>query len=313
MSKPLISICIPTYNRARFLKECLESITKQFSNQEIKKNVNVFILDNQSQDNTEEIAKKFTDTFKNVKYIKDSKKRNMIHGIIEVASLADGEYVWVFSDDDIHTKETLKVVIEFIKNNILDLIFCNISGFIENKILYPNLLKIDNDKIINNRKELFIFLNQKFYSTIHFYTTLCSNWIVKREIFVKNHYILEKFNNKLDMFPLPSLFFYTDIKFKSGIISKQILLIRGENTSWTKKNIFTNFIYSSRIWRDYYKKIVKYNKSFLPKYFILKVKIMNILAIKDFFKMILIKIFKKMQIYDKLRLIIKGKREVNEI
>ncbi len=129
MAQKLISICIPTYNRATFLQECLESITAQFSDQKIRDEVNVFILDNQSIDNTKEISDKFINLFDNVKYIRDSKNRKIAPGIIEAASLADGKYIWVFSDDDLQTNNTLKFIIDAININQPDLIISNLNSF----------------------------------------------------------------------------------------------------------------------------------------------------------------------------------------
>ena len=164
MDRPLISICIPTFNRARFLKECLASLTAQFSNLEIKNSVNITILDNQSADNTEEIAQTFTSRFSNVKYICDSEKRGLIPGIIKVASLADGEYIWVFSDDDIQANNSLEVVIDFIKKHKTDLVLCNLIGFSDNSpIQYKNLLKVKENVVATNKKDFFQILNQKWF------------------------------------------------------------------------------------------------------------------------------------------------------
>jgi glycosyltransferase involved in cell wall biosynthesis len=50
------SVCLPTYNRASFLKKCIESVISQtYSNFEL------IITDNQSTDNTKEIVSSFSD------------------------------------------------------------------------------------------------------------------------------------------------------------------------------------------------------------------------------------------------------------
>lgn len=294
MDRPLISICIPTYNRANFLKECLDSITSQFSNPEIKKNINVFVLDNQSKDDTEQVAKVFTDSFDNVTYIKDDENRDIVRGIVKAASLADGEYIWIFSDDDLQTNDSFSTIIEFINKHRSDLVLCNLSGFSDTSTTkYYNLMNISEDTILDNKKELFKILNKKFNINIDYYTTLCSNWIIKRDIFYKNYFIFDKYKGKLDMFPLPSLFFYTNTEFNTGLIAKQVVLNRGDNSSWGYKNEIKHFFYRNKLWRDYYQKIIINNRDILPKYFIIKVWIKNIFRFKDLLKIFLMKILKK--------------------
>ena len=56
MNKPLLSICIPTYNRAHYLKECLGSIVAQFDDRDVRDNVEVVVSDNASPDNTRELV-----------------------------------------------------------------------------------------------------------------------------------------------------------------------------------------------------------------------------------------------------------------
>lgn len=55
-SNPLISIIITTKNSSRTLEKCLESIKMQNY-----KNIELVVVDNNSTDNTKEIARKFTD------------------------------------------------------------------------------------------------------------------------------------------------------------------------------------------------------------------------------------------------------------
>ncbi len=55
MENPLVSVIIPTYNSSRTLEKCLESIKNQ-----TYKNVEIIVVDNNSTDNTKEIAKKYT-------------------------------------------------------------------------------------------------------------------------------------------------------------------------------------------------------------------------------------------------------------
>ena len=56
MENPLVSVIIPTYNSSRTLEKCLESIKNQ-----TYKNIEIIVVDNNSTDNTKEIAKKFAD------------------------------------------------------------------------------------------------------------------------------------------------------------------------------------------------------------------------------------------------------------
>lgn len=53
MKQPLVSVIVPTYNSGAFLDACLQSITEQSY-----QNIEIIIVDQESSDNTVEIAKK---------------------------------------------------------------------------------------------------------------------------------------------------------------------------------------------------------------------------------------------------------------
>ena len=54
MKKPLLSICIATYNRANFIGETLDSIILQLT-----EDVEVVIVDGASTDNTREVVESY--------------------------------------------------------------------------------------------------------------------------------------------------------------------------------------------------------------------------------------------------------------
>ncbi|MBI5639196.1 MAG: glycosyltransferase family 2 protein, partial [Nitrospirae bacterium] len=83
MNKFLVSICIPTFNRAELLDECLSSIVCQFKDGEIKRQVEVIISDNCSTDDTGKVAKKYCNLFDNIKYFGNLENIGMVGNMVK--------------------------------------------------------------------------------------------------------------------------------------------------------------------------------------------------------------------------------------
>lgn len=92
--KPTISICIPTFNRADYLEQTLQSVVHQTI-----KPFEVIIVDNASTDNTPQIAaryKKFGFT-----YIRNPKNLGMVGNYNRCLALAQGDYISFLHSDDL--------------------------------------------------------------------------------------------------------------------------------------------------------------------------------------------------------------------
>ena len=96
MSK--LSICIPTYNRSKYLLNCLNSIfiAKRTSDLEFE----VCISDNHSDEKIIPIINKFKKKFK-INFQKNNKNLGMAKNIIKSVSMAKGQYVWIMGNDDL--------------------------------------------------------------------------------------------------------------------------------------------------------------------------------------------------------------------
>jgi glycosyltransferase involved in cell wall biosynthesis len=107
MANPVVSVVIPTYNHAQFLKAALDSVVAQtFADWE------AIVVNNYSEDNTEEIVAAFNDArirlvnFRNHGIIAASRN----HGI----GLAGGEYVAFLDSDDTWYPEKLARCVEML-------------------------------------------------------------------------------------------------------------------------------------------------------------------------------------------------------
>jgi len=100
MNEPLVSVIIPTRNSARTLAKCLESIKNQSY-----KNIELIVVDNNSTDNTKEIAKQFTDKVFNFGPER-SAQRN--YG----AKQAKGEYLLIHDSDIYFNIDSVKECVE---------------------------------------------------------------------------------------------------------------------------------------------------------------------------------------------------------
>ena len=115
-SKILLSIAIPTYNRAAFLKNLLDNIVSQVS--EVRDKVEICISNNGSTDNTREVVMNFKKKYPDlIKYNENEENLGFDKNLLKVMNMAGGKFVWTFSDDDLIVKDGIKRVIKLIEKN----------------------------------------------------------------------------------------------------------------------------------------------------------------------------------------------------
>jgi glycosyltransferase involved in cell wall biosynthesis len=89
-----ISVCIPAYKNAGFLKRCLDSLTTQTF-----KEVEVIISDDSPDDSVQQIAEQFKDILK-LHYIKNEPSKGTPANWNYALQHASGEYIKLMHDDD---------------------------------------------------------------------------------------------------------------------------------------------------------------------------------------------------------------------
>jgi glycosyltransferase involved in cell wall biosynthesis len=94
----MLSICIPTYNRAAHLANCLNSIILSKLRSNLK--FQVCISDNHSTDETEKVVRHAQSAIE-IKYHKNTKNLGITRNFLNVVSMADGDFVWLIGDDDL--------------------------------------------------------------------------------------------------------------------------------------------------------------------------------------------------------------------
>jgi len=126
----ILTISIPTYNRAIFLERSLHSICKQL-NSEIPIIIKVF--DNNSTDNTHEIVKSFMDKYPQISYTKNERNIGPDLNIGQCYYLSKTKYTWVFGDDDILLDGALLYLTNILNSDIeYGLAFLNYCIFFDN-------------------------------------------------------------------------------------------------------------------------------------------------------------------------------------
>lgn len=113
-SKPLLTIGIPTYNRAGFLDKCLDSI---YSEVKYDPNFEIVISDNASTDNTYEIVQKYKESYNNIVYYKQPQNVGFSKNLKAVLDLATGQYINPHGDDDFFNPGMIYEIINMINKN----------------------------------------------------------------------------------------------------------------------------------------------------------------------------------------------------
>jgi glycosyltransferase involved in cell wall biosynthesis len=106
MDTPLITIAIPTYNRAAsYLRETLDSALGQSY-----QNLEILVSDNCSTDNTEEMVRSYRDP--RIRYIRQQSNIGMLKNENFCVQAARGKYFQLLCDDDMIDADFVEVCID---------------------------------------------------------------------------------------------------------------------------------------------------------------------------------------------------------
>jgi glycosyltransferase involved in cell wall biosynthesis len=109
---PLVSVCMPTYNYARFIRDCIESVLAQtFTDWEL------IIFDDCSTDTTGEIVGEYAKADERIRYVKNERRLGMNGNIKRAAEAGTGKYLKMLCSDDWLAPECLQTLVELMEKN----------------------------------------------------------------------------------------------------------------------------------------------------------------------------------------------------
>ncbi len=201
---PLISIVIPTHNRADVLKECLESVVNQ-----TYKRLEIIVVNDNSKDETLLILEEYKTKYENFAFYNNdgvggNAARNF--GI----KMAKGEYIAFMDDDDVCELDRIDRQFNVILSNNKKHDFI-ISGFF---IVSSDLKRL---KTVNYKKRL---------DSVGF----PQRWLIKKDVIIKSGCF------DTEQPALQDVEFFWRLRDNSSIIfdSKPVVSIRNSSISITK-------------------------------------------------------------------------------
>lgn len=105
--KPRLTIAIPTYNGASTIRRALDSIVTQLT-----QDVEVVISDNASADGLYDQIKKYLNDVPSIHYFKNDQNLGYDKNVDLCITYAQGDYVWLFSDNDILAQGGIEKVLQ---------------------------------------------------------------------------------------------------------------------------------------------------------------------------------------------------------
>lgn len=165
MTSPVLTICIPTYNRCQKIIGLLDRIKTEleFLNEE----VHVIISENPSNDANRNKLKNYHKDNNFFNLIIQKNNIGFIRNYYFLISKAKSDYVWVIGDDDYISEGSLKHILKLIKNNPSSPLFMlrregynlDYENIVHNKFNYKNKWGFHTDP-----KEFLIKYNKESYN-----------------------------------------------------------------------------------------------------------------------------------------------------
>jgi glycosyltransferase involved in cell wall biosynthesis len=111
-NKPLVSVLICVYNAEKFMEKTILSVLRQ-----TYKNIEILVLDNNSEDNTRKILNKIRKKDKRIHVFHSNKNLGPYGGLNFLLDKVNGIYIAIADHDDIYHPTKIKKQIDFLEKN----------------------------------------------------------------------------------------------------------------------------------------------------------------------------------------------------
>lgn len=235
MTRPLLSICIATVNRAEFLAVMLESIVSQATD-----DIEIVIVDGASTDNTGQVVEGYQKRFAGIRYFRLSMKGGVDQDYNRAVELAEGDYCWLMSDDDQLKPGALQCVLSSMRGGFGVII---VNGetvtFDLTRVLVPRHLPLETDSTF------FPADQERFFALGANYLTFIGCVVIRRTLWLARE--REKYFGTV--FVHVGVVFQAPIAEGIHVIAEPLILIRHGNTSWLGAHFeIWNFKWPDIIW-----------------------------------------------------------------
>lgn len=108
-----VSVCIPTYNGAGYIRGALESVLCQ-----TYQNFEIVIVDNASTDGTQEVVAEFLARSQKIRYFRNEENIGLAGNLNRCIQLARSEYIKYLCVDDLLTSDCLERMVSALEENL---------------------------------------------------------------------------------------------------------------------------------------------------------------------------------------------------
>jgi len=122
----LLTIAIPTYNRAPYLEQCLRALIASI--EEAHEAVEVIVISNASPDHTAEVVAKAAQAYP-ISFVTNERNIGANRNIAKATRMGGGEYIWVLGDDDYPTKDCVPRLVALLRQKP-DFVILNFDNYL---------------------------------------------------------------------------------------------------------------------------------------------------------------------------------------
>ena len=149
---PLLSICIPTWNRAEFLEKSLISIYNQINTIPFGE-IELYISDNCSDDSTSEVVDKYIQLGIPITYNRNECNLGAAKNFLQCMRWASGKYILLLGDDDILKAGAINTILSNAQNSTEDFNNTNVEIFFKDKMKFEALVNTKSKSAIGWENE----------------------------------------------------------------------------------------------------------------------------------------------------------------
>ena len=168
-------IAIPSFNEYQYLKNSLNTLIPQVL--ELNNEVDLYVIDNSSSDQTSiEVPKIFHD-HPNCFYIKNDRNIGLYFNQLKCLDIKGYEYKMVLGSDDILTPNAVHSILEYIKKDNFSILYLNYYSFLSDFLVVEQIFAEEKDIIFNRPYDLLNHPSVGHFSGFIFQEKLAEKYI----------------------------------------------------------------------------------------------------------------------------------------